>query len=400
MNHLARNSTSLRMILQRAKGSWVWDASGKKYLDAFSSYSSANFGHQHPLLRQELIRQSQKVSVFSRTLTSDILLSLCELVYDYYHKFIIGGQLSVIPMNSGVEAGETAVKFSRKWGYLKKGVPQGQAKVLFAKGNYWGKTISAISTSEYEFQKLFYPKVPGFLTAEYNSVEAISSALASDPNIVAVYLEPVQGEGGINIPDANYFANVRKLCTLHNVLLIADEIQTGMGRVSAGLCLSDYNTQVDMFLLGKSLGGGYLPISLCVARKDVADVVEPGEHSSTFGGYPLGCAMAKASLQLLHETDLLQVSTKRENLFRTELTCLQKKFPEAIEAVRGKGMLFGIQFRKEAIDALDMCHRLAEVGLITREANHNTIRICPALTSSDVELDYLFTNLNKAVSTL
>ena len=400
MAHLARNSTSLRMILERAKGSWVWDVSGKKYLDAFSSYSSANFGHQHPLLYQQLIRQSQHVSVFSRTLTSDILLSLCELVYEYYSKYIVGGKIGVIPMNSGVEAGETAVKFARRWGYTKKGVSKGNAKVLFAKGNYWGKTITAISTSDYAFQTLFYPKTPGFLTVDYNSVSAIENALASDPDIVAVYLEPIQGEGGINVPDPNYFSGVRAACTRHNVLLIADEIQTGMGRTANGLCISDYKTQVDMFLLGKSLGGGYLPISLCVMRQDIADVVEPGEHSSTFGGYPLGCAMAKASLELLHRTDLSTAASRRETLFRNELESLQKKFPEVIQEIRGKGMLFGVQFREEAVNALDMCHRLTDFGLITREASRNTVRICPALTSSDAELDYMFRGLERAVTTL
>lgn len=396
MDHLAKNSTSLRRILlQRAKGSWVWDSSGKKYLDAFSSYSSVNFGHQNPLLYQQLIRQSSRVSVFSRTLTSDILLSLCETVYDYYSSYIVSGKPRVVPMNSGVEAGETAVKFARKWGYLRKGIPIGEAKVLFAKGNYWGKTISAISTSDYEFQKYFYPKSPGFLTVPYNSPEAIENALSSDSSIAAVYLEPVQGEGGINVPSEDYFPRVREICTRYGVLLIADEIQTGMGRIGERLPIP-----VDMFLLGKSLGGGYVPISICVMREDVAEVVKPGEHSSTFGGYPLGCAMAKASLDLLHTTDLCTVATRRETFFRNELESLQKKFPDVIEQVRGKGMLFGIQIRKETIDALEMCERLTEHHLITREANRNTVRICPALTSTDSELEFMFTQLEKGIRSL
>jgi ornithine--oxo-acid transaminase len=302
-------------------------------------------------------------------------------------------------MNSGVEAGETAVKFARKWGYLNKNLQIGSATVLFAKGNYWGKTISAISTSDYEYQKYFYPKSPGFKTVPYNSTEAIRHSLEQDPTIVAVYLEPVQGEGGINVPDPGYFAAVRELCTKHNVLLIADEIQTGMGRTGPGLCIADYGIQADMILLGKSLGGGYLPISLCVARRDVADVVNPGEHSSTFGGYPLGCAMAKKSLELLHETDLLYVSKKREKLFQNELESIQKKFPDVIKEVRGKGMLWGVELSPQ-IDALDFCQRLTDFGLITREANRNTVRICPPLISSDTELDYLFTNLTSAVRSL
>ena len=400
MDHLAKNSTSLRLILKRARGSWLWDITGKKYLDAFSSYSSANFGHQHPLLYQELIRQSSHVSVFSRTLTSDTLLNLAEVVYDCYQSYIIGSKLSIVPMNSGVEAGETAVKFARKWGYLEKGIPIGSAKVLFAKGNYWGKTISAISTSDYDYQKYFYPKTPGFLTVDYNSPEKIEQALEKDPHIAAIYLEPVQGEGGINVPHIDYFKKVRALCDKYNTLLIADEIQTGMGRTDRGLCIDDYGVKVDMFLLGKSLGGGYLPISLCVMRKDIADLVKPGEHSSTFGGYPLGCAMAKASLQLLHGTDLLGISKKRETFFRMELERIQKKFPAVIQEIRGKGMLFGVQFNPNVIDALAMCERLVDYGLVTREANNNTVRVCPALTSTDSEIDYLFKQLERAVADL
>jgi ornithine--oxo-acid transaminase len=396
MNYLARNSTSLRMILEKAQGSWLWDVTGKKYLDAFSSYSSANFGHQNTLLYQHLIRQSTKVSVFSRTLSSDILLSLCEVVYEHFHPFIVGKDLHVVPMNSGVEAGETAVKFARKWGYLSKGVAHGQAKVLFAKNNYWGKTIAAISTSDYDYNHYFYPTTPGFCKVEYDNADAIRKTLREDPTIVAVYLEPVQGEGGINVPARDYFKKVREACTSMNVLLIADEIQTGMGRTGGILCLEDYGIQADMILLGKSLGGGYLPISMCIARKEVADLVNPGEHSSTFGGYPLGCAMAKAAIELLKQSGLGEVARRREKVFQKELTLLQKRFPHLIREIRGKGMLFGIQL-DSSINALEACHRLTDHGLVTREANRNVIRVCPPLTSTDSELEYMFTKLDQGL---
>lgn len=396
---LGKNSTSLRMIIQRAKGSWLWDINNKKYLDAFSSYSSANFGHQHPFLHQRLIQQTNKVSVYSRTLTSDILLTLCETIHDLYSEYITGKKLRVIPMNSGVEAGETAVKFARKWGYVSKQIPLGQAKVLFANNNYWGKTISAISTSDYDYQKYFYPTTPGFLKVPFNDSTSIQDALSKDPTITAVYLEPVQGEGGINVPSFSYFKEVREICTKHNVLLIADEIQTGMGRTGSALCIQDYGIQADIILLGKSLGGGFLPISTCIARADVADVVQPGEHSSTFGGYPLGCAMAVASLELLHRTPLLSEIKQKSLLIQTILSHLKMTYPDLIEEVRGKGMLCGIQM-KDGFDPLSVCDRLTEFGLVTREANHHVVRICPPLTSATSELEYMGEQLHSGFRSL
>lgn len=396
---LGKNSTSLRMIIQRAKGSWLWDINNKKYLDAFSSYSSANFGHQHPFLHQRLIQQTHKVSVYSRTLTSDVLLSLCELIHNLYSEHITGNELRVIPMNSGVEAGETAVKFARKWGYLTKKIPIGEAKVLFANNNYWGKTISAISTSDYDYQKYFFPTTPGFLKVPFNDSASIESALSNDPTITAVYLEPVQGEGGINVPSLNYFREVRDICTKHNVLLIADEIQTGMGRTGSALCIQDYGIQADIILLGKSLGGGFLPISTCITRADVADLVNPGEHSSTFGGYPLGCAMAVASLQLLHHTPLLSEIKEKTLLLQIILSHLKTSFPDLIEEVRGKGMLCGIRMKDE-IDPLLVCDRLTDFGLVTREANHHVVRICPPLTSTISELEYLGENLHRGLRSI
>lgn len=396
---LGKNSKSLKFIIEKAKGSWLWDTNGKKYLDAFSSYSSVNFGHLHPKLYTSFLRQSKKVSVFSRTSTSDALLGLCETIHECYHQSIVGNQLRVIPMNSGAEAGETAVKLARKWGYLQKKIPKGDVTVLFAKNNYWGRTLAAVSTSDYSYQQYFHPTTPGLATIPYDDAPSLERALDMNPNVSAVFLEPVQGEGGINVPSLDYFRKVRELCTKHNVLLISDEIQTGMGRTGTPLCIQSYGIQSDIILLGKSLGGGFVPISTCIARQDVADMFLPGEHSSTFGGFPLGCAVGTASLRLLHDTPLLDHVKKREPEMRNELTALQTRFPHLIEEIRGKGMLFGIKLAP-SLSPWDIVNKLTEHGIATREANHSVVRICPPLTSSDEELHYLFTKLRECFVTL
>jgi ornithine--oxo-acid transaminase len=310
---------------------------------------------------------------------------------------MVGERFKVVPMNSGVEACESAVKLARKWGYLHKKIPQNQVKVLFPNNNYWGRTISAISTSDYSYQKHFYPATPGFLKVPYNDPVALEEMLVNDPTISAVFMEPVQGEGGINVPDNNYFKNVRALCTKHNVLLICDEIQTGMGRTGTGLCIESYGIQADMILLGKSLGGGFVPVSVCMARSDIADLFLPGEHSSTFGGFPLGCAMGTASVRLLHETNLLEKVMIRERQLFSELQALQKQFPHRIESIRGKGMLFGIQLSPSLLP-FDVVTKLVDYGIVTREANHHVVRICPPLNVTDSEMEWLFNRLRTCFS--
>ncbi len=400
MYALSRNSKSFQFIIDKAKGSWLWDTTGKTYLDAFSSYSSANFGHCHPRLFKKFIQQSKKLSVFSRTSTSDVLIELCDTLFQHYHPSIQTGQLKVIPMNSGVEAGETAVKLARKWGYMRKQIPEGHAKIVFANGNYWGRTISAISTSDYEYQKHFYPSTPGFLKVPYNNEEALRSMLKSQGDtIAAVFLEPIQGEGGINVPDIDYFKKVRKLCDEYNVLLIADEIQTGMGRTGKALCCQSYDVRADMILLGKSLGGGFLPFSSCMARSDVADLFLAGEHSSTFGGFPLGAKMALESLRLLHDTDLLEKVKIREAEIGKDLRALAKQFPQYIRSVRGKGMLWGIELT-QLLNPWDVVQHLTRHNIVTREANNSVVRICPPLTVSDTEMDFLSDKLKKGFLTL
>jgi ornithine--oxo-acid transaminase len=396
---LGTNSRSLPLIIKEAKGSWLWDINGTRYIDAFSSFSSVNFGHKNQFLKQAMLHQMDRVSVFSRTMPSTVLLDLCKYIHNRYHSKIVSNHLKFIPMNSGVESGETAVKIARKWGYIHKEIPINQAKVVFASNNYWGKSISAISVSDYPYQKYFYPKTGGFLTVPYNDIEALTSLVESTPEITAVFLEPIQGEGGIIIPDTNYFKKVRELCTKHNILLICDEIQTGMGRTGSDLCIDHYGIKADMILLGKSLGGGFLPVSGCIVRQDVADVLNPGEHSSTFGGYPLGCKMALSSLQYLHHTDIISHTAKREQIFHKALTHLKDKYPHLIQDVRGKGMLWAIQF-KPNVDAWFIVNQLTKFSIVTREANHNVVRLCPPLTILDVELTFLFESLDACLASL
>jgi ornithine--oxo-acid transaminase len=396
MNTLARNSKSFSFVIEKAKGSWLYDTTGKKYLDAFSSFSSANFGHCHPLLHKKLIEQSKKLSVFSRTCSSDVLLTLCDILQQYYHASIQTSSLKTIPMNSGVEAGETAVKLARKWGYHKKGIAENQAKIIFAHNNYWGRTISAISTSNYD-QRHFFPATPGFHNVDYNNLTSLHDMLNTHgKTIAAVFLEPIQGEGGINLPSPSYFKKVRELCDEHNVLLICDEIQTGMGRTGTPLCIESYDTKADMILLGKSLGGGFLPFSVCMARSDIADLFVPGEHSSTFGGFPLGAKMAIESLTLLHTDRTIRENVMcREKELQTLLTDLMKRFPYYIKEIRGKGMLWGIELHRDHYTAWDVVQQLTTYGLVTREANHNVVRICPPLTITTPEMSFLSDQLQK-----
>jgi len=398
MLSLAKNSKSLRFVIDQARGSWIYDTAGRKYLDAFASYSSVNFGHRHPVLFKAFLRQAERLSVFSRTSTSDVLLGMCEKISECYGDSIAGGRLKVIPMNSGCEAGETAVKLARKWGYLHKSIPAGSAKVIFSRNNYWGRTLSAVSTSDYSYQRHFHPVMPGLETVPYDDVSAMEKAL-EDPHVSAVFLEPVQGEGGVNVPSPDYFKRVREICDRRKVLLIADEIQTGMGRTGDPLCIGSYGVKADMVLLGKSLGGGFVPVSACIARADVADVFLPGEHSSTFGGFPLGCAMGIASLKLLHETPILDRVRVVGPRLRAELESLRKRFPQLIESIRGKGMLFGIQLAA-SLSPWEVVNRLVEHGIVTREANHSVVRICPPLTISDAELEFLMTRLGACFAEL
>jgi len=394
MQSLGRNSRSFPFIIQRAKGSWITDINGISYLDAFSSFSSANFGHQHPKLLNAFMKQAKTLSVFSRTSTSDVLLELCEEMYQIYQQQIVGGALRVIPMNSGVEAGETAIKLARKWGYLRKNIPDGQASVLFANNNYWGRTIAAISSSGYSYQRHFYPAVPGFSQVPYNDIPALSAHLKDNSNVAAVFLEPVQGEGGVNVPANDYFTEVRKLCTQHNVLLITDEIQTGMGRTGPIRSVPS-----DMVLLGKSLGGGFVPFSTCMARSDIADLFLSGEHSSTFGGFPLGARMALESLRLLHHSPLATIALRRESEFSRRLRLLKDEFPHYIDEIRGKGMLWGIQL-SPLLNAWTFAQSLLDKRIVTREASNNVVRVCPPLTASDEEIEFMFTQLRKGFLTL
>lgn len=392
---LGQNSRSLPLCIKKSAGSWLWDTNGRKYFDAFSSFSSANFGHQHPIIKTAIKRQIDLLSVFSRTMPSDVLLDLSKFIHLHYNKKIVSQQLRFIPMNSGVEAGETAIKIARKWGYVCRSMPKNEAKIIFATNNYWGRTISAISVSDYPYQEYFFPKTEGFLTVPYNDISSMTSIVSTTPNVAAIFLEPIQGEGGIVVPDADYFRKVRELCDANNILLICDEIQTGMGRTGTDLCIDQYGIQADMILLGKSLGGGYLPVSGCISRKDVADVLNPGEHSSTFGGFPLGCRAALESLQYLHYSGILKRNEYRNNLFRDELMRLQTIFPHLINEVRGRGMLWGMQLNYCTADAWTVVNSLVNFGIVTREANNNVVRICPPLTSTDAELSFMFSQLEK-----
>lgn len=391
--YLAKNSRSLSPIIEKGLGVFVYDVNGKRYLDAFSSYSSMNFGHSHPVLLKAFIEQSQKLSVFSRTCTSTALSDFCNNVNKYYGKFF-KDDIRVLPMNSGVESTETSIKVSRKWAYDVKKVPLNEALFVVANGNYLGRTITAISASDYEYQKMFYPKVPGFLKCKYNDISSLETLFdLYGERICGVLLEPTMGEGGIVVGNVNYLQQVSKLCKKHNVLLIFDEIQSGMGRCDKGLCINDYNIKPDMVLLGKSLGS-YIPISCTIGNSSVLDVLFPGSHSSTFGGIPLSCRMATETLDLLHNTDLVNKSVDLEPVFMKELNKLKTEYPEIISEIRGKGLMLGIKLN-DKYDAWKISNELVSYNIITREANQNVLRLTVPLVINNNEIDYLFSRLNK-----
>ena len=309
----AHNYHPLPVVLEKGEGVFVWDVEGKKYYDFLSAYSAVNQGHCHPRIIAALNDQSQKLTLTSRAFHNDVLGS--------YEKFItdLFGYDKVLPMNTGVEGGETANKLARKWGYLKKNIPENKARIIFAKGNFWGRTLAAISSSDDPSSYTgFGPYMPGYDLVPYNNLDALELEL-QDPNVCAFMVEPIQGEAGVVVPDAGYLSGVRKLCTQYNVLFIADEVQTGIARTGKMLACDYEDARPDILILGKALSGGVFPVSAVLADDDVMLCIQPGEHGSTYGGNPLACKVAIAALRVIEEEDLCQNSYVLGCLFRDEL---------------------------------------------------------------------------------
>ena len=368
----AHNYHPLPVVLNRGEGVFVWDVDGKRYYDFLSGYSAVNQGHCHPKIIAALVEQAAKLTLTSRAFHSNLLGEYEKYITEYF------GYDKVLPMNTGVEGGETAIKLARRWGYVVKGIEDNQAKVIFAKGNFWGRTMAAISSStDPSSYSNFGPFMPGFEIVDYNNLVALEKAF-QDKNVAAFMLEPIQGEAGVVVPDEGYLTGVRNLCTQYNVLMIADEIQTGLARTGKMLACDHEHVRPDMLILGKALSGGVLPVSAVLCDDEIMMTIRPGEHGSTYGGNPLACAVAMAALKVLKDENMAANAEAMGELLRSEIVKLNSPF---VSLVRGKGLLNAIVIIHSNPEAAwDLCLTLKENGLLAKPTHGDKIRFAPPLS--------------------
>ena len=388
----AHNYHPLPVVLSKGEGVNVWDVDGKHYFDFLSAYSAVNQGHCHPKIIKALNDQASKLTLTSRAFHNDIL--------GEYERFIteLFGYDKVLPMNTGVEGGETANKLARKWGYLKKGIPENQAKIIFAKGNFWGRTLAAISSSDdpVSFEG-FGPYMPGYELIDYNDLDALAEAL-KDPNVAAFMVEPIQGEAGVVVPHEGYLKGVRDLCTQNNVLFIADEVQTGIARTGKMLATDYEDARPDIVILGKAISGGVFPVSAVLADDEIMLCIKPGEHGSTFGGNPLACAVARKALEVIIEEGLAKNAKVLGERFRNGMNAIIDKY-DLVTMVRGKGLLNAIVINDspDSTTAWDLCMSLKENGLLAKPTHGNIIRFAPPLVITEEELDACLAIIEKTI---
>ncbi|MEC7083384.1 MAG: ornithine--oxo-acid transaminase [Bacteroidota bacterium] len=378
----AHNYHPLPVVLDRGEGVYVWDCEGKKYFDFLSAYSAVNQGHCHPKIINALADQSKKLTLTSRAFYNSKL--------GEYEKFMcdLFGYDKVLPMNTGVEGGETANKLARKWGYMKKGIEENKARIIFANGNFWGRTLAAISSSDDPVSyKGFGPYMPGYDLIPYNDLNALENEL-KDPNVAAFMVEPIQGEAGVVVPDDGYLEGIRKLCDEYNVLFIADEVQTGIARTGRMLATDYEDAKPDILILGKALSGGVFPVSAVFANDEVMLCIKPGEHGSTFGGNPLACAVAKAALEVVIEENLASNAEKLGAYFRNKMNEYISK-SDLVTLVRGKGLLNAIVINddEKSSTAWDLCVKMKMNGLLAKPTHGNIIRFAPPLVINKEQLD-------------
>ena len=374
----AHNYHPLDVVIRKAQGIWMHDVEGRKYLDCLSAYSAVNQGHRHPRIVRALVEQARKLTLTSRAFRNDqwpmLAKELCDMT----------GYSMVLPMNSGAEAVETAVKTARKWAYMKKRVPQDRAEIIACADNFHGRTVTVISFStEPLYRKDFGPFTPGFAIIPFGDVAALEKAIT--PKTAAFLVEPIQAEAGILIPPDGFLKKAAEICKRNNVLFIADEIQTGLGRVGKLFACEYEGVKPDMIVIGKSLGGGCYPISAVLADREVLGVFKPGEHGSTFGGNPLGCAVARESLRVIREEKLVENAAERGQSFMEKL---RKVHSRHIKAVRGRGLLIGIELHPGAGGARRFCEELMKEGLLCKETHDNVIRLAPPLIIREKDLNW------------
>jgi ornithine--oxo-acid transaminase len=379
----AHNYHPLDVVVHRAEGPWVYSVEGDRYLDCLSAYSAVNQGHCHPKILAALKEQAERVTLTSRAFRND------QLPLFYKELATYCGLDTVLPMNTGAEAVETAIKAARRWGYTKKGIPAGQAEIIVCNGNFHGRTTTIVGFSSDELSRDgFGPFAPGFRSIPFGDAAALEAAIG--PNTCAFLLEPIQCEAGINIPPKGFLKAAEEICRRHNVLLLLDEIQTGLGRTGRRMCADHEGVVPDAFILGKALAGGFYPVSAVVARREVLEVFRPGSHGSTYGGNPLGCAVARAALRVLEEESLAARSAELGAWFLAEL---QKIEHPDIKEVRGLGLLVGFELK---VPARPYCERLQQLGLLCKETHDFVIRIAPPLVVKRDELEWAAGKIREA----
>ena len=375
----AHNYHPLDVVLSRGEGVWVYDVDGNKYLDCLSAYSALNQGHNHPKIRQAMIDQLDKITLTSRAFRNDQLGLFYKKLSD-----MTGYEMS-LPMNSGAEAVETAIKVARKWAYQVKGVPRYEADIIVAEGNFHGRTTTIISFTTTEFYKHdFGPFTPGFPMVPYGDLDAIKAAIT--PNTAAIMLEPLQGENGIIVPPEGYLKAVKSLCEANNILFIADEIQTGLGRTGALFAAQHEDIHPDITIIGKALSGGFYPVSAVLADKDILGLIEPGEHGSTFGGNPLGAAVAVAALEVIEDEHLVENARQMGQYIMEYLEEIPKK---NIKDIRGKGLLIGVELKHELGGARRFAETLQKKGILVKETHEHILRLAPPLVIDKATIDWM-----------
>ena len=386
----AHNYHPLPVVLEKGEGVYLWDVEGKRYYDFLSGYSAVNQGHCHPKIINALIEQAQKLTLTSRAFHSNLLGDYESYITQYF------GFDKVLPMNTGVEAGETAIKLARRWGYKVKGIEENKAIIVFVEGNFWGRTLAAISSStDPSSYHQFGPFMPGYQIIPYNDLNALEAAL-QNPNVAAFMFEPIQGEAGVVVPKEGYLTGVRALCSKYNVLMIADEIQTGLCRTGKMLACDHENVKPDILILGKALSGGTMPVSAVLADDEIMLTIQPGEHGSTYGGNPLACAVAMAALEVLQEEKLDEKAEILGKYFREEIIKLNSPL---IATVRGKGLLNAIVINHPNPEAAwDICLQLKENGLLAKPTHGDKIRLAPPLIITKAQLDDCISIIDKTLN--
>ncbi len=374
----AHNYKPLNVVLERGQGVWVWDVEGNKYLDCLSAYSAVNQGHCHPRIMETMIGQAKKLTLTSRAFRNDQLglfyQDICKLTNSH----------TVLPMNSGAEAVESVIKAARKWGYNIKGVPEDKAEIIVCENNFHGRTITIVGFSTDENSRTgFGPFTPGFKIIPFGDAQALKDAIT--PDTVAFMVEPVQGEAGVIIPPAGYLKEVKTICEENNIVLILDEIQTGLGRTGKLLAEEHDGIEADLTLIGKALSGGFYPISAVLSNKEVLGVLRPGEHGSTFGGNPLACAVARTAIRVLTDENMIENAADMGNYFQSRLS--EIKSPN-IKEVRGTGLMIGVELHPDAGGARSFCEKLMSLGLLCKETHEHTIRFAPPLVITKQDIDW------------